>query len=223
MCGRFTITLEPAFWQEEFELENVPGEWKPRYNVAPTQEVPVVASAQERQVQMMRWGLIPFWAKDKKIGYKLINARSETIEQKPSFKYAFSQRRCLIIADGFYEWQRPSRTGAPKVPYYFKLKNEKPFTFAGIWERWKDGQENEVLSCSIITCAPNSLVEPIHNRMPVVLDSSQCWAWLAEGETAALKALLKPHPAHAMQAYAVGRWINNPKVDKAECTLPLAY
>ena len=223
MCGRFTITLEPGFWQEEFALKNTPSEWKPRYNVAPSQDVPVVTNATEREIEMMRWGLIPYWAKDESIGYKLINARSETIEQKPSYKYAFSKRRCLILADGFFEWQRAARKQTPKVPYYFQLRDEKPFAFAGIWEIWKNAQEKEVFSCSIITCPANEIVAPIHDRMPVLFNSSQCWKWLEEEAQATLKAMLQPYPAEEMKTYPVGRWINNPKNDSAECILPLVY
>ncbi|HEY59870.1 MAG TPA: SOS response-associated peptidase [Anaerolineae bacterium] len=223
MCGRFTITLEPAIWQQEFDLNSVPSEWKPRYNVAPTQPVPVVMDADLRDVKMLRWGLIPFWSKDESIGSRLINARSETLQEKPSFRNAFKQRRCLILTDGFYEWQRSSKHGVPKVPYYFKMKSGKTFAFAGLWENWRTPDEQEMCSCAIITCPPNTLVAPIHNRMPVLFDSRNCWAWLKETNLIKLKSLLLPYPAEKMRTYPVGRLINNPKVDKPECVLPLAF
>ena len=131
MCGRFTITIEPVFFQQELDLGKVPAEWTPRYNTAPTQDIPVVLNKDTRDVEMLRWGLIPFWAKDEKIGYRMINSRSETIQEKPSFRNAFKQRRCLILTDGFYEWQKQSGS-APKVPFYFQLADGAPFAFAGI-------------------------------------------------------------------------------------------
>ena len=222
MCGRFTITLDPANLQQEFDLGKMPSEWKPRYNVAPTQEVPVVNDAQMRDVQMMYWGLIPFWAKEKSIGARMINARSETLREKPAFRQAFNQRRCLILADGFYEWQRRDPQ-APKVPMYFQLKDAKPFVFAGLWESWRETPAKELHSCTIITCRPNDLVAKIHDRMPVILDKQSCWQWLEEKDPLKLQGMLVPYPAGKMQAHAVGRYVNNPKVDSAECILPLAF
>ena len=222
MCGRFTITLDPADLQQEFALGNMPSEWKPRYNVAPTQTVPVVNDAQTRDVQMMHWGLIPFWAKEKSIGPRMINARSETLREKPAFRQAFLQRRCLILADGFFEWQRKDPQ-APKVPMYFQLKDSKPFAFAGLWETWHEIPEKELHSCTIITCGPNELVAKIHDRMPVILDKHSCWQWLEEKDPLKLQGMLAPYPVGKMQAHAVGRLVNNPKVDSAECILPLAF
>ena len=222
MCGRFTITLDPADLQQEFNLGKIPTEWKPRYNVAPTQDVPVVSDGQTRDVQMMHWGLIPFWAKEKSIGARMINARSETLREKPAFRQAFMQRRCLIFADGFYEWQHKD-PNAPKVPMYFKLMDDQPFAFAGLWETWHETPEKELLSCTIITCNPNELVAKIHDRMPVILDSHSCWQWLEEKDPLKLQAILAPYPADKMQTHAVGRLVNNPKVDSAECILPLAF
>ena len=222
MCGRYTITLDPALLQQEFDLSNIPSEWKPRYNVAPTQDVPVVNNSETRNVLMMRWGLIPGWAKDASIGQRLINARSETLQEKPSFRRAFNQRRCLILADGFFEWQRRDEK-APKVPIFFHLINKDPFAFAGLWESWHESAEKEILSCTIITCEPNELVGKVHNRMPVILDKNNCWDWLKEKEPARLRTLLTPYPAEKMSSYPVSRYVNNPKLDLQECIRPLAY
>ena len=221
MCGRFTITLEPAFFQQELDLGKVPSEWTPRYNTAPSQDIPVVTNPAARDVVMLRWGLIPHWAKDPVIGSRMINARSETIQEKPSFKNAFKQRRCLILADGFYEWQKSSQRGVPKVPYYFQLVNGTPFTFAGIWETWRPSEGEEVHTCSIITCPPNDLVSRVHNRMPVILDKITCWDWLADQPADALQAMLAPYPAEKMRAHPVGLTVNNPRNDSLECIQPL--
>lgn len=222
MCGRFTITMDPADMQQAFNLGELAGEWKPRYNVAPTQMVPVVKEPTKRDVEMMHWGLIPFWARDKSIGERMINARAETLQEKPAFRQAFKQRRCLILADGFFEWQRKD-TKSPKVPMYFQLKDGKPFTFAGLWETWRENPDTELLSCTIITCPPNELVGQIHNRMPVILDKEQCWQWLTEQSPQDLLKMLMPYPADKMQAHAVGRQVNNPREDSPDVIRPLAY
>jgi putative SOS response-associated peptidase YedK len=222
MCGRFTITLDPADLQQEFDLGKMPSDWRPRYNVAPTQDVPVVNDTQARDVLLMHWGLIPFWAKEKSIGARMINARSETLREKPAFRQAFNQRRCLILADGFFEWQRKD-PNAPKVPMYFQLKDGKPFAFAGLWENWHETPEKDLNSCTIITCGPNELVAKIHDRMPVILDNHSCWQWLEEKDPLRLQAMLAPYPADKMQSHAVGRFVNNPRMDSAECVLPLAF
>ena len=222
MCGRFTITLEMDIWQAAFDLQDIHVDWKSRYNVAPTQMIPVVKDADQRKVEWMRWGLIPYWAKDESIGNRLINARSETIKEKPSFRNAFQRRRCLILADGFFEWQHNANPKAPKVPYYFHLRNHKPFFFAGLWESWRPAKEmEEVHSCTIITTTPNELVGQMHNRMPVILDETTCWAWLQEQSTNSLLNLLKPYPAERMQAYPVSTAINNPANDQAQIIQPL--
>jgi len=222
MCGRFTITLEPAFFQQELDLGSMPSEWIPRYNAAPGQNVPVVKEARNRDVELLRWGLVPRWAKNLSIGYKMINARSETLREKPSFRNAFKQRRCLILADGFYEWQKPAPRVAPKAPYRFILKDGKPFTFAGLWESWLSPDDEMVESCTIITCPPNELVGDVHNRMPVILDGDTCWDWLAELPPSDLQAMLKPYPAEKMAGYPVGQWVNNPRFDNKKCIQPLA-
>lgn len=220
MCGRFTITIEPAFFQQELDLGQVPAEWTPRYNAAPSQDIPVVLDKDTRNVEMLRWGLIPFWAKDEKIGYRMINARAETIQEKPSFRDAFKQRRCLILADGFYEWQKQSGS-IPKVPFYFQLADGAPFAFAGIWETWNPSPNESVRSCSIITTEPNNLVAMAHDRMPVILDKGMMWNWLDEKSADILQAMLAPYPAEKMRAHPVGLAVNNPRNDSEECVRPL--
>jgi len=224
MCGRFTITLEPAAWQEEFDLRGIAVDWKKNYNTTPTQMVPVVIDEQARAVEMMRWGLIPFWAKDESIGSRLINARAETLQEKPSFRDAFRQRRCLILADGFYEWQKGAGVKAPKVPYFFQLCDHKPFFFAGLWESWRSEKDApEIHSCTIITTSPNTLVGEIHNRMPVILDKYNCWTWLTEENLNTLQDLLAPYPAASMLAYPVSTAINNPASNSPQNMQPLTY
>lgn len=221
MCGRFTITLDPADFQQEFNLGEIPGEWKPRYNVAPTQNIPVVTESQDRKVEMMHWGLIPFWAKEKNIGERMINARAETLSEKPAFRQAYKQRRCLILADGFFEWQL-KELNTPKIPFYYQLKNEKPFAFAGLWESWHEKPETELHSCTIITCSPNELIAQVHNRMPVILDKEHCWNWIDEKDPTKLPAILVPYPSEKMKATPVGRQVNNAKDDNPDVIRPLA-
>ena len=221
MCGRFTITLEPAFFQQELDLGKIPTEWTPRYNAVPGQDIPVVTDGQSRNVEMLRWGLVPDWAKDLSIGFRMINARSETLSEKTSFRDAFKQRRCLVLTDGFYEWQKPAKKGMANAPFRFTLQDGKPFAFAGLWEIWHSPKKEEVHSCTIITCQPNKLVEQIHNRMPVILDKENCWTWLEEKPEAELSALLKPYPGEKMISYPVSQWVNNPRVDDVKCIEPL--
>jgi putative SOS response-associated peptidase YedK len=223
MCGRFTITLEPAFFQQELDLGKIPSEWTPRYNAAPTQLIPVSRNLETHDVEMVHWGLIPFWAKDESIGYKLINARSETLTEKPSFRNAFEKRRCLIFSDGFYEWQKPTKKGERKVPFRFLLNDKKPFAFAGLWESWKSPKEDIILSCTIITCAANALVGKIHDRMPVILDKDYCWRWLEQLPTPELTAMLNPYPAEEMDAYPVSTRVNNPREEDEKLVEPINF
>lgn len=211
MCGRYTITFDADSMQQELDLASMPEEYQRRYNVAPSQPVAVVADAAGRKAEMMRWGLIPSWAKDMEIGNRLINARSETIIEKPSFKNAFNKRRCLVLADGFYEWQKGGAPGGRSQPYYFKRENGKPFAFAGLWEYWKSPQGEDIRSCTIITCAANELVRPVHDRMPVMLSGDALWAWMGEGSQQDLLALLRPYPPEAMVRYPVAPWSTAPR------------
>lgn len=212
MCGRFTLTLDPVELRQAFDLGEMPEEWIPRFNVAPSQPVAVVKDANTRAVDFMRWGLVPSWAKDISIGNKLINARGETVDEKPSFRNAFARRRCLILADGFFEWQKKDKK-SPSVPYYFHLYNKKPFAFAGLWEFWQSPEGDGLKTCTIITTDANACVAPVHDRMPVILNTQTAWDWLEAGSADALKKMLKPYPAEEMEAYAVSRMVNNPGKD----------
>ena len=169
---------------------------------------------------MLRWGLIPFWAKDSKIGTRMINARSETVAEKPAFRAAFRQRRCLVLADGFYEWQRLERG---KQPFYIRQRDEGPFAIAGLWEYW-EGPEGGIESCTLLTTQPNDLVRPLHNRMPVILHPDDYDLWLDRSvqEPALLQPLLRPYSPEDMMAYPISTWINKPENDGPRCIEPLA-
>lgn len=221
MCGRFTLTISPEQLQQAIPGLNVPSEMAPRYNIAPSQPVAVVPNDGQRRLDYYIWGLIPSWAKDPAIGNRMINARAETLAEKPSFRAAFRRRRCLIPADGFYEWQQTPGQKA-KTPFYIRLKSGEPFAFAGLWENWNAPDGSQVLSCAIITTAPNALMEPIHNRMPVILPPAAYDRWLESDEQnpAALQNLLQPFPAQAMIAYPVSSLVNRPENDVAACIQP---
>ncbi len=225
MCGRYSITTPAETLSRLFRFAGPLPNLRPRYNVAPTQQVPVVRRARgdgERELAQVRWGLIPFWAKDEKIGYRLINARAEGIAEKPSFRSALKMRRCLVPADGFYEWQA---TPGRKVPWRITLEDGGPFAFAGLWERWEKAPDGvPVESCTIITTAANALVAKLHDRMPIILAPETYSAWLGEDSAAApeLLALLTPFPPDAMRAYPVSTVVNSPKNDTPECVAPAA-
>ncbi|MCB2202948.1 SOS response-associated peptidase [bacterium] len=221
MCGRFTITLDPGELQELLELGPYIHIVQPRYNVAPSQPIPIVKDPTSRAVELYLWGLVPFWAKDPQIGNRMINARAETAHEKPSYRAAFKYRRCLIPADGFYEWSASGKGGA-KTPYLFKLKDDGPFTFAGLYEHWQSPDGGELHSCTILTCAPNELVRRYHNRMPVMLSKQDRWAWLdPDQKQDALRDLLQPYPAEEMKTYAVSRAVNSPKNDNPSVVEPV--
>jgi len=219
MCGRFSLIQSADIIARTFELSEVP-EVTPRYNIAPTQQVATVRQNSRRQFQWMRWGLIPSWAKDLSIGNRLINARAETLTEKPSFRHAFQKNRCLIIADGFYEWQKVENR---KQPYYFQIKEDKPFAFAGLWENWHSPQGEEITSCTIITTNANAIAQPIHNRMPVILPPESYNLWLdpTVTDTKILQSLLQPYPDDAMKVTVVNSIVNNPANDKPECLSPV--
>jgi putative SOS response-associated peptidase YedK len=223
MCGRFTLFVDPKDLMEAFPGFALPVEWTPRYNIAPTQPVAAIPNNGQNKVEFFRWGLIPSWAKDPAIGNRMINARAETVAEKPSFRAAFQRRRCLVLADGFYEWRKePGRTA--KTPMYIRLKSGLPFAFAGLWETWRAPDEEMIYSCNIITTEPNPLVAKIHNRMPVILEREAYDLWLdpAEQSPDRLGAWLKPYPAEQMTAYAVSRFVNNPSNEAPECIVPAA-
>ncbi len=221
MCGRYTLKTPIDVLAEYFEAEDYPSSLAPSYNIAPTQEVVVVVEEDdERKLEVFRWGLIPSWAKDPAIGNKMINARAETVSEKPSFRSAFKKRRCLIVADGFYEWQK---TDNGKQPYHFKMKDSSPFAFAGLWETW-DKEGEEICSCSIITTEANDLMGEIHHRMPVILHPENYGAWLDRGfdEKEALIDLLRAYPSDEMEAYAVNRKVNKPSNNEPSVIEPAA-
>ena len=196
----------------------------PRYNVAPTQTVPIVRPARgdrrDRELAMVRWGLIPFWAKNAKIGAKMINARAEGIAEKPAFRAALKSRRCLVPADGLYEWQA---TPGRKVPWRIPLKDSEPFAFAGLRERWDKAPDGvAVESCTIVTTIANQLLRPLHDRMPVILAPDDHAAWLGEDAARDVAELLRPYPSEAMWAYRVSPVVNSPKNDGPECIEPEA-
>lgn len=222
MCGRFTLTADPNQLRETFAWLNIPDEMTPRYNVAPSQPVAVVPNNGKNQLDFFVWGLIPSWAKDPKIGNRMINARAETVAEKPSFRAAFRRRRCLIPADGFFEWRRVPGQKA-KIPTYIRLKSGKPFTFAGLWEEWNSPDGSQILSCTIITTTPNDLLADIHNRMPVILPVSAYSLWLESGEPdqSELQDLLKPYPSEEMTAFPVSTLVNNPANDQAAIIEPV--
>lgn len=222
MCGRFTLTTPIETLVETFQLSSVPEELAPRYNIAPTQPVAAVLVDEEKaqHLALLRWGLIPGWAKDPSIGNRMINARAETVAEKPAFRVAFQRRRCLVLADGFYEWQRSERG---KRPMYIRLADGRPFAFAGLWEHWKGADGPPLDSCTILTTEANELMRPIHNRMPVILPPEAYDLWLDPTVRAAdsLLPLLRPHPAETMRAFAVSTLVNNPANDDPRCIVPL--
>jgi len=220
MCGRFTLFDSVQVLSKEFGVSGVPP-LSPRYNIAPSRPVAAVRASAGggREIVLLRWGLIPSWSKDPAIGNRLVNARSETVREKPSFRDAFRRRRCLIPADGFYEWQRRDRR---KQPYYVRMRDGGLFAVAGLWDRWEGG-EGPVESCTILTTTPNEVVAPIHDRMPVILPREERDRWLdpAPENAAALASLLVPFPGEGMVAWPVGPRVNVPSNDDEELIAPL--
>lgn len=230
MCGRFTLTQSGEAIAQAFQLATIP-EIQPRYNIAPTQLAPVVLvhpERQEREFEWLHWGLIPSWAKDTKMAARMINARSETVTEKPAFRAAFKRRRCLIVADGFYEWQQNGKT---KQPYYFYVSGDASdssaahrqlFAFAGLWEYW-ERDEGAIASCTILTTAANDLVGFLHERMPVILPPEEHDRWLDPTfqRSEVLQSLLQPYPAAKMAHYPVNPTVNSARTDNPGCILPL--
>ena len=215
MCGRYSLTADLAELAGRFEFD---GDWEAferRYNIAPTQEVLTVVGGEKRRGGFMRWGLIPHWTKDSKIGSRMINARAETVAEKPSFRTALRRRRCLVLADGFYEWQR---VGKNKRPMRIVMRSGEPFAFAGLWETWRDPEGTVIPSCTIITTTPNDLLKPIHNRMPVILPRDLEDFWLDDSidDPAALTSVLTPYPDDTMEAYEVSPLVNSVANDGPE-------
>lgn len=214
MCGRYGFTKpEKIFDRFGVETYGKDLDLKPRYNVAPSQDMPIVVRHSPNSIDIMRWGLIPFWAKDPKIGNSLINARADGIEKKPAFRKPFKLQRCIVPADGFYEWKE---TGEGKVPYYFKMKDDSLFGFAGLYDVWRDTRTGkEIKSYTIITTEPNEIVGKVHNRMPVILEKEEENTWLNPDETEPdnLLPLLDPFPSEPIESYEVSKFVNNPRND----------
>lgn len=215
MCGRFAQRTDAKGLAKAFKVSEVP-DVKPRYNIAPTQDIlAVYESADGREMIYYKWGLIPSWAKDASMGARLINARSETVREKPAFREAFKKRRCIIPADGFYEWRRKE---GQKQPFFFRMREESPFGFAGLWDRW-EGESGQVInSCTILTTEANEALRPVHDRMPVILHPEEYSLWLEADarERASLAELLRPYPAEEMVGYPVSTSINSPRNQGAE-------
>lgn len=210
MCGRFSLTEEIYNLKRQFEFEFLE-EFGPRYNIAPSQMVLAIGQNKgARKGAYLKWGLVPYWAADPKIGYKMINARSEGIDEKPSFKQPFKQRRCLILSDGFYEWKK---IGKEKHPYRFVMKDHKPFALAGLYDVWKKEGQPALTTCTIITTTPNRVTEDVHDRMPVILKKEDYDKWLDPNnqDTSLLKSLLTPYAAEEMMKYEISSLVNSPR------------
>ncbi len=220
MCGRFTLRTPIRALAEQFgALADI--ELGPRFNVAPSQPIAVVrirpgSAPPQRELVAVRWGLIPSWAKDPGIGNRMINARSESVAEKPAYRAAFRRRRCLVPADGYFEWQRQ---GGGKQPYLIQMADESPFAMAGLWETWEGPDHGVIESCAILTIGPNELMKPIHDRMPVILPGEACAEWLDPGQSdpRSLERLLVPFRAEGMKAYPVSIYVNRPENEGPEC------
>jgi len=220
MCGRYLLTSDEKKLTRQFAAK-VTARLIDRYNIAPSQPVPVVRACQHhhanRKIDLLRWGLIPHWVNDPAIGSRMINARSETVSQKPAYRAALRYRRCLLPADGFYEWKAAGK--ARKQPYLIRMADEQTFALAGLWEHWQDQSGNEIESCTIITTEPNEMMARIHNRMPAIIDPDEYEQWLNTDvqDVDAVTPLLKPYPAELMMCTPVGTYVNNPKNNDPRC------
>ena len=222
MCGRYRLSRRKQLIQEYFDTTDEV-DWEPRYNIAPAQTVPVIrqgAREPVRRASLMRWGLVPNWAKDSTIGPRMINARAETAAEKPAFKELLQRRRCLVPADGFYEWQK---TGKSKQPYCFEMMEREPFAFAGLWDSWRTPNGATLETCTILTTTPNQLLADMHDRMPVILPSASYDLWLDPGfrDLAATSEMLKPYDAGQMRRYPVSPRVNNVANDDPQCSQPI--
>lgn len=215
MCGRFDLHAEPVKIQKEFGIDHFSVDYKPSYNIAPSRTIIVVKDDGKRYLGRCRWGFIPSWADDPDIGYKMINARAETVAVKPAFKEAFRKRRCLVIANGFFEWKRE---GKSKTPFYIRLKNDKLMGFAGLYGFWRSPEGKEICSCAIITTEANELISWIHDRMPVVIpkDKEDIWLDPKITGTTQLTPLLVPYPSEQMEMHKVSPAMNRPDFDTSE-------
>ena len=215
MCGRYSLITDIRELARQYEFDGDIDAFDKRHNIAPTQEVLTVVGGETRRAGLMRWGLIPRWAKDPKIGRRMINARAETVAEKPAFRNALRRRRCLVLADGFYEWQR---SGQAKRPMRVVMRSGEPFAFAGLWETWRNPAGNVIPSCTIITTTPNEVLEPMYNRMPVILsrDAEDLWLDQDVDDPAVLSSVLTSYPGEAMEVYAVSSLVNSVANDGPE-------
>jgi putative SOS response-associated peptidase YedK len=221
MCGRFVRKSNARTIAREFDVEEVAADLAPSYNVAPSQQVAVIMTDQKKRLVSMKWGLIPAWSNDPAIGNRLINARAETVAEKPSFREAFLRQRCLVVADGFYEWQKRGRSSQP---YFIHLKAERPFGFAGLYDLWTSPEGELITTCTIITTDPNEMVRTLHDRMPVILPKRFEEAWLDpyNADHASLAQMLRPYSAVEMEMHTVSPTVNSPANDSPECMAPAA-
>ena len=228
MCGRYSLTSAPEAMRQLFDLDGPLLNLQPRYNIAPTQDAPIIRAADggKRELAMLRWGLVPSWAKELSIGARMINARCEGVAEKPAFRQAFAKRRCLIAADGFYEWQTLGK--GPKQPFRFEFEARRPFAFAGLWEGWRNPADATLVeTCSILTTAASPVLAPIHDRMPVILEPADFAAWLAPASRpATLQGLLRPYPLSGggygpLGAYAIATLVNKVANDGPALAEPL--
>jgi putative SOS response-associated peptidase YedK len=217
MCGRYSFILEDEMIRERFGVTVRSAIYKARYNCAPTQKLAVISNENPNVLSLYRWGLIPFWAKDPAIGNKLINAKSETILEKPSFKNAFKSKRCLVLSDGFYEWKKEGL----KTPYRITRRDGTAFAMAGIWDKWIDQNGEEIHSFAILTTTPNSLMAKIHDRMPVILDRKTEKRWIENVPQEELLEMMKPCDASSLLAYPVSSMVNSPRNDSPEILTPV--
>ena len=223
MCGRYTLTVSQQQLLEEFELNELE-DFQPRYNIAPTQSVPIIRIVGEggkRELATYKWGLIPHWAKDPTIGNRMINARAESVAEKPAFRNAMKRQRCLVPCSGFYEWKvlDPAAKKPAKQPYYIRRRDDRVIAFAGLWDRWRSPQGEEIGSFTILTTEPNELMRELHNRMPVIIPREAYGVWLDNQllDAEPLTFFLRPCPADELVAYPVGIRVNNPKFDDPSC------
>lgn len=215
MCGRYVISVDPAELMDAFGLtsSDAPEGAAPRYNIAPTQLAPVTFNDSPKALSVAQWGLIPSWSNDASIGSRMINARAETLAEKPSFRTPLRKRRCLVYANGFFEWRKD---GAAKTPMYISLKSGRPFAFAGLWDAWKDPQTGAWRrTFTIVTVEPNPLLAEVHNRMPAILQQGAVDLWLGEADVPALLSVLQPYPADEMRYWPVSKRVNTPRQDDA--------
>ncbi|MFF2532749.1 SOS response-associated peptidase [Brevibacillus sp. NPDC058079] len=222
MCGRFTLVTNLELWNARFQIEVMPFDMQPRYNIAPGQLIPAIISDRgKRRIGQLKWGLVPSWAQDEKAGYKMINAKSETVREKPAFKNLFARKRCIIPADGFYEWKR---LGKEKQPMRIMMKTGEPFALAGLYDTWTSPEGERLHTCTIITTKPNDVVADIHDRMPVILkkDDEAIWLDREKFDADLLQSLLVPYDHEQMKAYPVPAMVGSPKNDMPECIQEIA-